>query len=140
MIKIKHLSVSSPFRYLWLKYVIDVDLSQHCAKCLIGAFSKKIDNKLKEEKDILLDEAPARAYYLCGVSQSYAWVRNVHLAFREKEGEILRFKSNGIEVIIENAERIKFNTDDIELNDPNAKKKIYATCRNWQFAHHFKKI
>ena len=36
--RIKNMTVTSTFKYLWLKTVTDVDLSQHCAKCLIGEY------------------------------------------------------------------------------------------------------
>ena len=135
MINIKSISIEAPFLYLWLKYVTDVDLSVHCARCLIGAYSKRIDTKMTEAQDIRLDEAPAKVYYLCGVSRPYMWVKNFHLAFREKEGATLEYESNGIHIIIENAERIEFGEEDIAPDDPNRRKKVYRTCRNWQFAH-----
>jgi len=135
MTKIKSIIVSSPMRYLWLKYVTGVDLSQHCAKCLQGAFSKRIKSSISQAQDIELNEADADIFYLCGVAQPFNWAKNFHLAFRHKEGETLDFESNGICLTIENAERIEFSEEDIAPNDPNGHKKVYNTCRNWQFAH-----
>ncbi len=135
MTTIKSITVSEPMKYIWLKYVTGVDLSNHCAKCLKGAFSNRLDATTAHAEDIKLDEAKANIFYLCGVSQPFRWVKNFHLAFRHKEGETLEFKSNGIHVIIENAERIKFSSDDIAPDAPNIEKKAYSTCRNWQFAH-----
>ncbi len=135
MTKIKSITVTAPMTYLWLKYVTGVDLSQHCAKGLIGAYSKHIKADLSHAENIDLNEAPANIFYLCGVSKPFRWVKNFHLAFRHKEGETLEFKSNGVHVVIENAERITFSADDIAPDDPNAHKKAYSTCRNWQFAH-----
>ncbi len=139
MIYIKKINVTGSFKYLWLKYINDIDLTNHCAKCLLGTYSKKVSNKTQEEFDIKLDESDAVVYYLCGVSMPYNWNKNFHLAFKEKEGSILKYDFNGIEIELENAERILFSKDDIDLADPNANKAVFATCRNWQFAYHLRK-
>lgn len=135
MITITRINVTGRFKYLWLKYINGIDLSNHCAKSFIGTYSKKISNTMKTEENIILDESEAVVYYLCGVSSPYNWDKNFHLAFKEKEGSILKFNHNGIEIEIENAERILFSEQDIDPSDVNADKPVYATCRNWQFAH-----
>lgn len=50
--RIKNMTVTSTFKYLWLKTVTDVDLSQHCAKCLIGEYDTRINNRITEAADI----------------------------------------------------------------------------------------
>lgn len=139
MITIKEINVTGKFRYLWLKYINGIDLTNHCAKCLLGTYSKKISNTTVDANDLVLDESEAVVYYLCGVSTPYNWNKNFHLAFKEKEGSSVKVDYNGIEIELENAERILFSKDDIDLLDPNANKEVYATCRNWQFAHHLRR-
>lgn len=139
MITIKEIKVTGKFKYLWLKYINGIDLSNHCAKCLLGTYSKKIGNTMNEASDLVLDESDAIVYYLCGVSMPYNWNNNFHLAFKEKVGSSVKVNYNGIEIELENAERILFSMDDINPADPNANKTVYATCRNWQFAHYLRK-
>lgn len=129
------LEVAANFRYIWLKYVNDVDLNQHCAKCLIGPYSTKIQHTTRYETNIHLDEAEPKYYYLCGVSRPYKWLNNFHLAFRYKKGFAIEAEGNGILIIIKDAEEIKFSSEDINPSDPNYKNKLFFTCRNWQFAH-----
>lgn len=132
--KIKTLEVNGNFKYLWLKTVEDVDLSQHCAKCLIG----KYDNRISPEKCIYKDiDLQDKYYYLCGVSKPYNWSMNFHLAFRPCNGNKIAFSKNGICVEIEDAEIIEISPNNINLLDVNAGKKAFSTCRNWQFAHWF---
>lgn len=133
MITVLQLSVSKPFSYLWLKYVHGTDLSVHCAKSLLGEYEPRIHTNSPEFSNIPLRPSPY--YYLCGVSKPYVWSRNFHLAFREKEGGMLEVKRNGIHIILQNAEEIKFSQEDINPTDPHAHHKSYFTCRNWQFAH-----
>ena len=123
MIEIKEIKVNNKFRYLWLKYIMKTQLSVHCAQCLVGEYSEKINPNIGEKHKIQLDEAPAKAYYLCGVSSPYNWNKNFHLAFIEKEGETININENGIEIIIENAKRIPITQEDIDWNYKHANKK-----------------
>ena len=136
MINIKSIEVNGRFKYLWLKYVTGVNLSVHCARCLNGSYSKKISPAIKKENNILLNEHEAIVYYLCGVSSPYKWANNFHLAFKEKEGSTITLSRNGIVIVIENAEEIKFSINDINKSDIHINNAAYSTCRNWQFAHH----
>lgn len=136
MIIIQKMTVTKPFRYLWLKSVKGVNLDEHCAKCILGEYSGAISTKGREFHDIQLS---GDMYYLCGVSQPYKWENNFHLAFRYKKGEAIAYDSNGISVVILNAERIVFSEADIDLHHPNASKRAYSTCRNWQFANWYRK-
>ena len=44
--KITNLTINANFRYLWLKTVRDVDLTQHCARSLVGEYDKRIQYKI----------------------------------------------------------------------------------------------
>ena len=127
------MKIMSEFRYLWLKTVEDVDLSQHCAKCLIG----KYDDRIKEK--VFPIDLKNEIYYLCGVAFPFKWENNFHLAFMPCENENIYFNDKGIEILIEGAKILPISTTFIDKTDPNFNKKSYYTCRNWQFAHYFKK-
>lgn len=131
---IRHIKQNVLFKYLWLKYVTGVNLDVHCARCLVGPYSKRISPNLQEQHDVALSEFDGKYYYLCGVSSPYRWERNFHLAFRYKQGETLRVNENGIEIEIENAERVpivKWSS----YEHPKGVNSAYNTCRNWQFAN-----
>ena len=129
------MTVSSPFRYLWLKHVTGVSLSKHCASCLKGEYSKDVGPNIPQVSGL---ELPDGVWYLCGVSKPYRWDRNFHLAFHDCPGKIFTFEWNGIAVRIEGAEHLPISEEFIDPSDPNAEKREYRTCRNWQFAHWLK--
>lgn len=140
MVKITEMQVTGKFRYLWLKYVNGVNLKVHCARSLLGVYSTKISAQMQSiKKPIVLDEDESEIFYLCGVALPYKWENNFHLAFKRKVGAKLHVERNGIKITIENAVEIPITPDYIEPTDPNAKKKEYATCRNWQFAYMLQK-
>ncbi len=133
---IKTIEVKGRFKYLWLKYVKDVNLSVHCAKSLVGAYSTRISTGLIEGSKIHLDEYVSRYFYLCGVSLPYKWSNNFHLAFRFKKGNEIKVNRNGIDIIIQDAEEIPINIEAMEIvNHEKLSVKAYSTCRNWQFAN-----
>ena len=133
---INSIRISANFRYLWLKTVKDVDLSQHCAKCLIGEYDSRIKANIEEAKNIPL---PDEVYYLCGVAYPYKWEKNFHLAFMPAEGQNIHYESNGIMVEIEGAVQLPISEDNVDFDYPKAYLKAYRTCRNYQFAHWFSK-
>lgn len=135
MIYIKTLDVNAPFRYLWLKRVTGVDLSVHCARCLLGKYMDNISPRNPHTTDIQLDNG---VYYLCGVSLPYVWEKNFHIAFEYSEGSRIEYANNGISVVIENAAALPISESYIDRTDPHAWKKEFRTCRNWQFAHYIK--
>lgn len=135
MIYIKTLDVNAPFRYLWLKRVSGVDLSVHCARCLLGKYMDNISPHNPHTTDIQLDNG---VYYLCGVSLPYVWEKNFHIAFEYSEGSRIEYANNGISVVIENAVALPISESYIDRTDRNAWKKEFRTCRNWQFAHYIK--
>lgn len=131
---IKTLKINSNFRYLWLKTVKDVDLSVHCAKCLIGEYDPRIKSSISSLENIELEDS---IYYLCGVAYPFVWANNFHLAFRPCEGKNIEYSSNGISIEIENAEMLPISTEFIDQDNPKARFRSYYTCRNWQFANYF---
>jgi hypothetical protein len=109
---IKTIKSEADFKYLWLKYVDGYDLNNHCARSLIGGYSKKIHNKISIENELILNEFNSRVYYLCGVSLPFNYNNNFHLAFKYSKGKIISLKENGIQILIENAERIIIKKQD----------------------------
>lgn len=124
-------STDRNFRYLWLKYVTGFDLSVHCAKCLVGEYSKRRFT----DGSLLLDEFPAEYYYLCGVVMPYKWADNLHLAFRYKEGGRIEYNDGHTRIDISNAEAIPIRTLPSYSLHPKGKFVTYNTCRNWRFAY-----
>lgn len=134
--RINNMQISANFRYLWLKTVKDVDLSQHCAKCLIGEYDSRISPSKSSLHGIeLADEV----YYLCGVSSPYNWEKNFHLAFMPAAGSSIHYESNGITIDIEGAVQLPISEKYVDVHHPKAHLKAYRTCRNYQFAHWFSK-
>lgn len=133
--KITYINVSKPFRYLWLKNIVGVSLSVHCAGCLRGTYSKAVNPNMQHAENIELENG---VYYLCGVSKPYVWQNNFHLAFEYCKGETLHYQNNGIEVEIEDAVSLPISEKYIDTNNPHSDERQYRTCRNWQFAHYLK--
>lgn len=132
--EILSLKVKRPFRYLWLKSVVDVDLNNHCAKCLIGEYNDKINGHEKEFLNILLED---KIHYLCGVAYPFNYDDNFHLAFKPSKNNILKISDKGIDIEINNAKALPISTEYIDNNHPKSNFKSYYTCRNWQFANYF---
>ncbi len=135
MITIKFLAVTKPFRYLWLKRVIGVKLSVHCANCLKGEYYPGIDRYTTTAKNIMLANG---VYYLCGVATPYNWNNNFHLAFSYEPGSNIQFSDKGVSVEILNAKILPISEKFIDNTHRFANVKEYRTCRNWQFAHYYK--
>jgi hypothetical protein len=133
---IESLKVEMPFKYLWLKTVERVDLTQHCARCLIGQYDKRINANVTDLEDIPLENS---VYYLCGDSAPYVWANNFHLAFKPCKGKQVVYENNGIRVVINDAERIEFDENDIDFTLVKSRISSFKTCRNWQFANKFVK-
>lgn len=132
--KITNLKVTSKFRYLWLKTVTNVRLSQHCASCLVGEYNPNINPQTTQLDDLVL---PDCVHYLCGVSTPYNWHKNFHLAFMPSKGNSVHYENNGIIIDIEDAVALPISEKSINPQHPKVNVKSYCTCRNWQFAHWF---
>lgn len=136
MVEFHNLQVTSKFKYLWLKYVTAVNLDVHCARCLVGEYSKAIKADIPNPQFLALNEHPANIFYLCGVASPYRWQNNFHLAFRAAEGETFQVNELGISVTVKNAERIPITGEAIAVvNHPKKHLADFNTCRNWQFAN-----
>lgn len=136
MIIIDNIKIDQILKYFWLKNVKDVDLNQHCAKCLIGEYNKKINAFEKEFSNIQLENG---VYYLCGVSYPFIYDNNFHLAFKYSENSNIEIQRNDVSIYMKNAVELPINAEHIDLTHSKAKFKSYYTCRNWQFANYFKK-
>lgn len=133
---IKQFATSEDFKYLWLRYVEGFDLTHHCAKCLIGQYSKlfKYGHKVTSLKNETLDECSAKYYYLCGVTTPYRYADNLHIAFKYKEGSTLIYNDGRTTLVIDNAEKIEIEKLDYNKESVGDLPEYY-TCRNWQFAY-----
>jgi hypothetical protein len=120
------------FRYLWLKYVVGVNLGQHCAKSLRGNYSVRVDPR-GSEIIAPLDEFAADVFYLCGVSVPYDWANNFHLAFERADGETFTVERNGLTVEVTNGREIPIRSD--YTSTPHSRLAAFNTCRNWLFAN-----
>jgi len=127
--------VENKFNSFWLKSVEDVDLSQHCIKCLIGERNYAIT----QDSGCTVSLNPQKIWYLCGVTRPYKWENNFHLAFEYSAGDIFTVQRNGVTLKVFNAKEIPISPDDINPDDPHASNPKYSTCRNWQFANYFAK-
>lgn len=119
------------WRYLWLKYVSGFDGDHHCAKCLVGPFSKKVRRDMKLNTAVVLDEAPAECLYLCGVAMRGGWASNLHLAFVPEPGSSTEMPSStGVTFVVQNARRLAI--PDLP-NGFDGRTAAFTTCRNWRF-------
>lgn len=135
MVTIKYFKPKRNYRYLWLKLVRDIDLSQHCTKCLIGKFDRRIwgGTPLNPNRELKLEES--RLYYLCGVCEDWIWSHNLHVAFAPAMGHYINIDDEFCTLRIENARRINITNEYIDWKLPQANKREFNTCRNWWFAN-----
>ncbi len=111
------------------------NLETHCAKSLLGVYSKKVNNYRDQYQGVKLNEANATFYYLCGVTTPYRWDKNLHIAFEYSEGDRILRSWNGDEILISDAKEIIIK-DLGEYNlHPKGVDKVYNSCRNWRFAY-----
>ena len=117
------------FRYFWLKTVTGYDLSQHCARCLIGAYHRDVSKDMRLNQTLDLGVG---VKYLCGVSPRYPL--NLHVAVEYAAGEI-------VEVDTYRGDVVRFDNARKLLIPPLARGSLglssaYTDCRNFQFAVH----
>lgn len=136
---ILHLQATETYRYLWLKSVTGVDLSQHCARSLKGPYCKGISARGGRTQSVELHPTPGLiAWYLCGVTQHpYRWHDNPHLPLVPAPGaEGTIMLAGGMTVTYQDAHPVDFSEEDIPPDAEHRLDRAYRTCRNWQFAHH----
>lgn len=134
------------YRYLWLKGITGLNMSQHCASVFYGEYVPEFGHRaegLKTTVSVELDQhnkPGVMAWYLCGVVTPWNWARNAHLAFVRAEGESWEGpagEGSRLSVQLEDAAPVfgwgvhSIPDTDRRRNDP-----AYMTCRNYQFAHH----
>ncbi len=117
------------FRYFWLKYVQGFKPDQHCARCLIGPYSKHFPygSQLADKLGTVLDEAEAPFIYICGVTGRYE--NNVHLVGRPDPQSEAKHKDDRVEISVHGLSKIEI----IPPENAPALGKEFLTCRNWQF-------
>lgn len=134
--RIVEFSTTERFSYLWMKYINGFDLNVHCARCLLGEYSKifPYGKAVRYLNNEVLNEYGAKYYYICGVTKPYRWKDNLHIAFRYKEGSGFIYNDGRTRLVMDNAEQIIIREQKeyrIQFGDLAA----YNTCRNWRFAY-----
>lgn len=132
MVKIEYFYTDRQYRHLWLKYVRDVNLLVHCARCLVGEYDTRFKAYMRSAYDLELRDAPV--YYLCGVAHDRNWRHNLHVAFVHAAGQEIVIDDEFCRMKIVNARRLEISPRFIDWTSPLSRKKEYWTCRNWQFA------
>jgi hypothetical protein len=119
------------FRFFWLKYVNGFKPEHHCAKCLIGPYSKHFPFGVPRVERVQadLDEAVSPYIYVCGVTSRYAW--NVHCCGKPEPGATAEYQDERVSIVIHGLAPIKILPPD----NPPALPDEFLTCRNWQFGY-----
>ena len=119
------------FRYFWAKYVRGFDPAHHCAKCLVGDWSKHTRMGMALPVEFGFDESKDfRFVYICGVS-SIGYQSNLHIVLEPEDDASCSVKAfNGTVFDIQGARRLLIPP----LPDGwQGKDRKYTTCRNFQF-------
>lgn len=126
------------FRHLWLKTVRGFNDKDHCAKCLLGEYSKLFLTTMPTGEAIQLPFQQGETVYFCGVAIPFNWSNNLHIAGTVKEGcKITLPLHNGSMIAIDGIERIDI-LPDAALRLYPERSKAFLTCRNFQFgAQHY---
>jgi hypothetical protein len=121
------------WHYLWCKAVEGFDSSKHCARCLVGKYSKQFGLKAPINQDVELAYDEGTVLYFCGVSTPYAWKNNAHLAGRVNKDAYCSIEMwTGDILHVLGMEQIKFNDSVANHRFPDLGKE-FLTCRNFQF-------
>lgn len=124
---------SNNYIYLWLKYITGFDINSHCAKCLIGKYSKLIQYRSQKVGKVYegeLNEHDAPYVYLCGVTKVYE--NNLHIACMKDERVGFEYEDSNVRVSIEGARQLAITPLVGELFPVQQ-----STCRNFQFGYHY---
>lgn len=143
---LRHDPAEQAYRFFWLMRIAEVDLREHCQRCLIGYKSMVVRTRYFfgrqspfEIKDTELEWSPSGKYYMCGVTMPYVWKRNFHLAFGYRPGGIVRKTWPGIVVELADAEEYYVKQEYMDPTHPRFIEQAYRTCRNAQFAWGFQR-
>ena len=154
---IKHNLDPSAFKWLWAKYVIEPNLSQHCTACLRaemiqapsgrgGSYSRKLSRAsnptLETDRIISMNECTSgisRPIYICGVSangysskQNYA--HNLHAAILPIHGATDEFHFEDWTLSITNGLFTRIPTAEELPGSFKDLPKEFATCRIFRWA------
>lgn len=127
------------FKYLWLKRVTGFDHTKHCARCLIGDYSKTFGTDMGVNTQYGLDYAAGDVLYFCGVSAPFVYRANLHFAGKVNPaaGEVRTALYTGDVLVTDGIERIPFSGLNAQWHFPKYPQ-AFLTCRNFQFgAQHF---
>lgn len=126
---------SNAVSFLWLKGVDAFDPSCHCARCLVGRYSKIFPyGKQAAGKKFGGHEivTPDQILYLCGVTWRYE--NNLHVPMRATNSDaVIEIETQDFIVHITGAERIDFPALDEGYEDLPVE---FTSCRNYQFGVH----
>lgn len=137
-VKLTKLYVKHKPSFTWLKYVRGIDLSQHCARSLVGDYEmrwKRFGYPRIPYFGLVLPESPF--YYFCAVTNN--WEDNAHVAWMASAGDILEVDNEQVHIIVENAKALPISKEYIDWDLPHANEESYNTCRNWWFANYLAK-
>ena len=121
------------FRYLWLKTVESFNPQYHCAKCLVGKYSKAFSPRMPRNQPISEDYNIDTILYFCGVSTPYKWDNNFHFVGKvsDTNTKITIPLYSGDAITIEGIKQINIDPTIALLDYPDLSEK-YLTCRNFQ--------
>lgn len=122
------------WKYLWLKTVDGFNTAHHCARCLVGSYSKHFSPRMDPGKAYGEQYQPGQLLYFCGVSAPYRWPNNMHLAGVVEAGAECRVELyTGDVLVVRNLRRIEFDDRAARERFPERGAE-FLTCRNFQFA------
>lgn len=134
MVEIEYCQLKNCYRILWLRYVYGVNLNVHCMESLLGHNDRRVRGFMRSlNPNLVLEES--RFYYLCGVDVDFDWNKNLHIAFVRSVGRTVEIDNEFVRIKINNARRINIVPDYINWRLPQARNRLFHTCRNWQFAN-----
>lgn len=134
--KIKVVTKTDAFQFLWLKNVTDFDPRKHCCECLIGKRSDVVATNAGRKypagftAEGIIEE-PSPYAYLCGVVPSALGIEpNVHILMEPDENSEITYEDENIQVVVSGMRRIPIQALPKEVHEklPDG----YSRCRNFQ--------
>lgn len=124
--------IRTNYKYFWAKWVTGFDPRDHCAKCLVGEWERRINPNIISPARVELDHRPGEILYICGVAEPYNWWKNFHLVVLTGSGVATRRMSNGMVVTVQGGTEIPFGPEAAKELYPRKGRK-FLSCRNFQF-------